>query len=293
MNLLILSRRKSLYSTGRLVEEAGALGHEVRVVDPLKFAPSLMEGRPGILLNAKPFPSPAALIPRIGTYGTAYSISVVRQFELMGVPSINEHAPIGRARDKLGCLQTLAQHGIRVPDTIISRYPRRLDKHIELLGGTPLILKLLRGTQGTGVIFADSVQAVESMLETLWSLGEDIMLQRFIAESKGKDLRVLVIDGKVRGAMRRIGREGEFRSNIHRGGVGEKVKLTAEYEHAAVMAAEAVGLKCAGVDILESKDGPMVLEVNASPGFQGLEAATGKNVARMIVEFAAKLGRRA
>ncbi len=293
MKLLILSRKKSLYSTHRLAEEAGVAGHDVKVVDPLKCVISVVGGQGGLLLNGKPLPKAEAVIPRIGTHGTAYCISVVRQFQLMGVPCVNDHGPIARARNKLGCLQILAQHGVRVPDTVITRYPRRLDRLMELVGGTPLILKLLRGTQGTGVIFADSAAAVESMLETIWSLGEDIMLQRFIAESKGKDLRALVIDGKVRASMRRIGREGEFRSNIHRGGVGEKVKLPAAYEHAAVQAAETCGLKVAGVDLLESSEGPMVLEVNSSPGFQGLEAATGKNVARMIVDYAAKIGRRA
>jgi ribosomal protein S6--L-glutamate ligase len=234
---------------------------------------------------------PDALIPRIGTFATAYSIAVVRQFDLLKVPVVNEPGPIARARNKLGCLQLLASKGIRVPDTLISRYPRNLDKLIELVGGTPVILKLLRGTQGTGVIFAESHASVESMLETIWSLGEDIMLQRFIEESKGRDLRVLVIDGKVRSCMRRIGAEGEFRSNIHRGGMGERVELPREYERAAIAAAETVGLRLAGVDILESADGPLVIEVNASPGFQGLEAATGDNVAKMIVEHAAKLAR--
>ena len=290
--VLILSRNRSLYSTHRLMEEAGLGGRKVRVVDPLKCVVSLMGGQPGLLLNGKPMERPDVVIPRIGTTGTAYCLAVVRQLEHMGVPCVNSAGPIARARNKLGCLQILAQHGIRVPDTVISRYPRHLDRLIALLGGTPLILKLLRGTQGTGVIFADSVPAVESMLETIWSLGEDIMLQRFIAESKGRDVRALVVDGKIRASMRRIGREGEFRSNIHRGGVGEKVKLKPEYAHLALAAAEACGLKVAGVDILESKDGPMVIEVNASPGFQGLEEATGGNVARMIVEYALKLARR-
>ena len=173
----------------------------------------------------------------------------------------------------------------------MSRYPHKMEKLTKLVGGTPLIMKLLRGTQGTGVIFADSQSSVESMLETIWSLGEDIMLQRFIRESKGKDLRVLVIDGKVVSAMRRIGREGEFRSNIHRGGVGEKVKLSRDQERAAILATEATGLKLSGVDILESRDGPLVIEVNSSPGFQGLEAATGQNIAKLIVKYAVKIGR--
>jgi ribosomal protein S6--L-glutamate ligase len=173
----------------------------------------------------------------------------------------------------------------------MSRYPRDLDRLMKLVAGPPLILKLLRGTQGTGVIFAESKASVESMLETIWSLGEDIMIQRFVAESKGKDIRALVIHGEVRAAMRRIGAEGEFRSNIHRGGVGEPVTLTPAYERVAVAAARAAGLDLAGVDILESSSGPMVIEVNASPGFEGLEEATGQNIAKMFIQAAAKVAR--
>jgi ribosomal protein S6--L-glutamate ligase len=173
----------------------------------------------------------------------------------------------------------------------MSRYPRNLDKLMKLVHGPPLILKLLRGTQGTGVIFAESKASVESMLETIWSLGEDIMIQRFIAESKGRDIRVLVINGEARAAMRRIGAEGEFRSNIHRGGTGEPVKLAKAYERIAVKAAAAAGLQLAGVDILEGSSGPLVIEVNASPGFEGLEEATKRNIAKMFVEAAARAAR--
>lgn len=291
MNILLLSRKRSLYSTRRLKEEGEKLGHAVEVVDPLKCVLLLAGGKPSILLRGRPMGAPDVVLPRVGTTGTAYSIAVVRHFDLMKVPLVNGHGPIARAKNKLGCLQLLAQKGIRVPDTLMSRYPRDLDKMMKLVGGPPLIMKLLRGTQGTGVIFAESRASVESMLETIWSLGEDIMLQRFIAESKGRDVRALVIDGRVRAAMRRIGREGEFRSNIHRGGVGEKVKLERDYEKAAVAAAQAVGLKLAGVDILESEGGPMVIEVNSSPGFQGLEAATGENIARLFIQAAARAAR--
>ncbi len=292
MRILVLSRKRSLYSTRRLKEEGERLGHRVDVVDPLKCVLLLRDGSPDMLLGGRTFPRPDVALPRIGTTGTAYSIAVVRQLDLMKVPLVNTHGPIARAKNKLGCLQLLASRGIRVPDTLISRYPRDLDKLMKLVGGPPLIMKLLRGTQGTGVIFAESRASVESMLETIWSLGEDIMLQRFVAESKGKDIRALVVGGRVRAAMRRIGPEGEFRSNIHRGGVGEKVRLPEEYGRLAVRAVQAVGLELAGVDILESAKGPMVIEVNASPGFEGLEAATGENVARMFVEAAARAARR-
>ena len=292
MRLLILSRRRALYSTRRLAEEAERLGHEAPVMDPLKCVVVLAGGVPKLLHNRREVTEVDAVIPRVGTFATGYMLAVLRQLSLMGVPSVNDHGPIARARNKLGCLQLLVEHGVRIPDTLISRYPRHLNKLIDLLGGTPLILKLLRGTQGTGVVIAETAASVESMLETIWSLGEDIMLQRFVAESKGRDVRALVIDGKVRSVMRRIGREGEFRSNIHRGGVGEKVKLPEDYEHAAVQATSACGLKVAGVDILETEQGPRVIEVNSSPGFQGLEEATGQNVAKMIVDYAVKLAKR-
>ena len=291
MRILILSRRRGIYSTRRLAEEAERLGHEAPVVDPLKCVVVLAGGVSKLLHNRREVTGDV-VIPRIGTFAPGYLLAVLRQLRLMDVPSVNDAGPIARARNKLGCLQLLQEHGVAIPDTIISRYPRHLSKLIDLLGGTPLILKLLRGTQGTGVVIAETAASVESMLETIWSLGEDILLQRFIAESRGRDVRALVIDGKVRSVMRRVGREGEFRSNIHRGGVGEKVKLPDEYEHAAVLAAEACGLKLAGVDILESEKGPMVIEVNASPGFQGLEEATGQNVAKMIVEYAVRIAKR-
>ncbi len=292
MRIAILSRQRRLYSTYRLIEEVVGLGHEALVVDPLKCVLQVTPKHPTILYNGRPLKEINAVIPRIGTFGTEYSIAVIRQFGIMGVPCMNDPEAIARARNKFGCLQLLARKGIRVPDTLMSRYPRNLDKLIDLIGGTPIIMKLLRGTQGTGVIFADSAASVESTLETIWSLGEDIMLQRFVRESKGRDLRVLVIDGKVVSAMRRIGREGEFRSNIHRGGVGERVKLTRECERAAVQATDATGLKLSGVDILESDKGPLVIEVNSSPGFQGLEAATAQNIARLIVKCAVKMGRK-
>jgi ribosomal protein S6--L-glutamate ligase len=288
VKILILSRKRSLYSTKRLREEGKNLGHQVDVADPLKCILRLSHGQPSMLLGGRTLQRPHAVLPRIGTAGTTYSIAVVRHFELMGVPVVNRSTAIEQAKNKLACLQILAAKGVPVPDTLMSRYPRDLDKLMKLVSGPPLILKLLRGTQGTGVIFAESKASVESMLETIWSLGEDIMIQRFIAESKGKDIRALVIDGEVRAAMRRIGAEGEFRSNIHRGGTGEPVKLSKAYERIAMKAAAAAGLRLAGVDILESSAGPMVIEVNASPGFEGLEEATKKNIARMFVEAAVR-----
>ncbi len=291
MNILVLSRKRLLYSTRRLREEGTRLGHGVQVVDPFNCVLLIRSGVPSVLARGRPLPRPDVVLPRIGTTGMGYTIAVVRHFGLMEVPRVNDHGPIARAKNKFGCLQLLASRGIPVPDTLLARYPRDLDGVIRLLGGPPLILKLLRGTQGTGVVYAESWPSMESMLETVWSLGEDILVQRFIVESKGRDVRALVIDGKVRAAMRRIGREGDFRSNIHRGGRGEAVRLSPAYERTAVRAARAVGLRLAGVDMLETDQGPMVIEVNASPGFQGLEESTGKNVARMFIEAAVRAAR--
>jgi ribosomal protein S6--L-glutamate ligase len=291
VRLLILTRKGSLYSSRRLREEGEKLGHDVDLLDPLHCVLLLHSDGPALLAKGRPLKLPDVVIPRVGQAGLAYSIAVVRHFDLMKVPVLNNHGPIARAKNKLGCLQLLASRGIPVPDTLMSRYPRDLDKLMRKVGGPPLVMKLLRGTQGTGVIFAESRASVESMLETIWSLGEDILLQRFVAESKGRDLRALVVDGKVRGAMRRTGPAGEFRSNIHRGGKGERVKLGKDYERTAVAAAKAVGLQVAGVDMLETSKGPLVLEVNASPGFEGLEGATGENAARSIIQAAVRLAR--
>lgn len=292
VRILILSRKKTLYSTRRLREEGQKLGHTMDVVDPLGCVLHIRPEGPVILFQGRELPTPQAAIPRVGSMGTDYSVAVVRHLELMGVRVLNGADAISRAKHKLACLQILAARGLPVPDTLIARYPRDLDKLMKLLGGPPLILKLLRGTQGTGVIFAENRSSVESVLETVWSLGEDILLQRFIAECKGRDVRALVLDGKVHAAMRRVGPPGEFRSNIHRGGVGEAVKLSTTYQRVAAAAAKAVGLRAAGVDMLETSKGPVILEVNASPGFEGLEEATGVNAARAIVRTAASRGRR-
>lgn len=292
VRILILSRKRRLYSTRRLREEAERLGHDVDVLDPLRAVLLLKGDGPSILVGGRTLSRPDVVIPRVGQAGLAYAVAVVRHFDLMRVPVLNNHGPIARAKNKLGCLQLLASRGLPVPDTLIARYPRDLDRLIKLVGGPPVILKLLRGTQGTGVIFAESRASVASVLETLWSLGEDILLQRFVAESKGRDLRVLVVDGKARGAMRRVGVEGEFRSNIHRGGTGERVDLDPSHARLAVAATKAVGLDVAGVDLLETSNGPLVLEVNASPGFEGLEEATGENVARVMVRAAVAAAKR-
>ncbi len=289
MEFVILSRKRTLYSTRRLGEEADTLKVKTRIIDPVRCVISLTDNKPNILVGGKPLDNVDVVLPRVGTYATTFAIAIVRQFRLMGVPTVNSDEAISRTRNKLRCMQYLVQNGINVPDTIMARYPYHFSKLLKFVGGTPVVLKLLTGTQGTGVILSETAGAAQSALEALWSLGQDIMMQRFIRESKGKDLRALVVGGNVVAAMRRTSqREEEFRSNIHRGAVGEPVKLKSDYEEVALKAAKVTGLGLAGVDILESKDGPLVIEVNSSPGFQGLEIATRKNVAKLIVKYAIK-----
>lgn len=231
---------------------------------------------------------PDIVIPRIGNSITHYGLAVVNQFEMMNVAVINRSQPIARARDKLRASQLLTRHGIQTPRTVYCRTPASLDTALRIVGGTPCIVKLTQGTQGVGVMMAETKTTLEAMLETFWGLGKDIIIQEFIQESKGKDIRAFVVGNKVLAAMRREAKLGEFRSNIHRGGIARPVRLSPDYEKAALMATRVMGLQVAGVDILESREGPMVIEVNASPGFEGLEKATGKDVARSIIEYASR-----
>ncbi len=291
MHIVLLSKNPKLYSTRRLVEAAVAAGHEMMVVDPLDCALVLGGEGPDILFRGQPIRDVDVVLPRIGTNITEYGVAVVAQFGMMGIPVVNDASAIMRSRDKLRCLQLLARKGIDIPKTVIARNPKNIERAIEMVDGTPVILKLLQGTQGVGVMIAESRQAVESVLDTLWGLGQNILIQQFVAESKGRDIRALVLGEKVVCAMERRARMGEFRSNIHRGGYGEIVKLDARYTKAAVEATRVVGLQIAGVDMLVGKDGPKVMEINSSPGFEGLEKATGKDVAKMIVEFTAEYAR--
>jgi ribosomal protein S6--L-glutamate ligase len=292
MLAVILSRRRALYSTRRLREELLKLECEVRVIDPLKCIVRLSGRLQTVLANRRDLANVETVIPRVGVYAVPFILAVVRQFSNMGVPVLNSEEAIACARDKLRCLQTLVRAGIPVPDTLATRYPATFENMMALVGGPPVVLKLSSGSQGTGVILSESVESARSSLEAIWSLGADLMMQKFIAEARGRDLRVLVIDGEARAAMRRVAGRNEFRSNIHRGGVGEPVSLSPAYRDAAVRAAAAVGLTVAGVDILETRSGPLVIEVNASPGFQGLELATGLNIAGMIAEQAVAMARR-
>lgn len=288
MLFAVLTRsRGNLYSIRRLREAASARGHRVVAVNPLHCYMGFERNKPLLVLpDGVPLRRLDAVFPRLGAAITEYGVAVVNQFDLMGVPVLNPAPALGRARDKLRSIQRLARFNIDIPRTVMARGPHQIAEALRYVGGPPVVLKLLQGTQGVGVILADSFQSVNATLDALWSLGQDILIQEFISESKGTDVRALVIDGKVVAAMRRRARFGEFRSNFHRGGTGEPLKLSAAYEEAAVRSAEVIGLQIAGVDMLESKTGPKVLEVNASPGFEGLEKATRMDVAAHFIACA-------
>ncbi len=290
--LVILSRKRSLYSTSRLVQAARARGHRALVLDTLRCNLVLEPGRARMTFRGVEVRGIDAVIPRIGASVTHYGLAVVNHFQMMGVPSVNDAQGISQSRDKLRCLQVLASHGIAVPRTVMARDRNNIRALVEEVGGVPVILKLLRGTQGVGVMIARSLKEVQGILETFSALDQDIVLQEFVAESKGRDIRALVVGDRVVGAMRRQARRGEFRSNIHRGGSGRPVELPAAWAKAAVKAARAVGLEVCGVDMLETGAGPLVMELNSSPGFEGLEKATGLDVAGAVVEHAALLASR-
>lgn len=292
MKVAILSRKRDIYSTRRLLQAVTAHGHEAMVLDPLKAKILLESGVHQVYYRGEPVVDADVVLPRIGTSVTEYGLAVVRQFELMGVPLVNGSDAIAQSRDKLRCLQLMAEADIAIPKTFLCRSPRHVKKAIELVGGMPVILKLQQGTQGVGVILADSYQSAESTLDTLWSLGQNILIQEYIGESAGSDIRVLVIGGRVVAAMKRVAQAGDFRANIHRGATGIAVKLTAEQERVALRAVKILGLSVAGVDLLEGKERPILLEVNSSPGFQGLEKATGLDIAGEMVRHVVSLGDR-
>jgi ribosomal protein S6--L-glutamate ligase len=285
----LLSRKKTLYSTRRLIEAARARGFRTKVVDVLRCNLVIELGRPRILVAAEELSGIAVAVPRIGASVTAAGIAVVRQLEAQGVPVINGADAIARSRDKLRALQYLANAGVDVPRTVLARGGGDVAALVAQVGGLPAILKLIQGTQGVGVMIAHSAAEVESILSTMWDLGQEILLQEFIAESRGRDVRALVVGDRVVGAMRREAKQGEFRSNIHRGAEGTPIDLPLDYAQAAVRAARGLGLDVAGVDLLEAKSGPKVLEVNSSPGFEGLELATGLDIAGAIADHASRL----
>lgn len=287
MKLTILSRAPDCYSTRRLVEAAKNRGYTVLVRDPLRFAVDMEEGEPDLYYRGKSIQVPDAILPRIGTSITQYGTTVVRQFEQMDVYTPNTANGIGNSRDKLRSLQILSRHDIGIPRTAYVSDKNDVSGAIERVGGTPVIIKLLEGTQGVGVILADKPEIAKAIIETLQSAKQNVLIQKFVAESKGKDVRAFVINDRVVGAIRRTAQGQEFRSNVHRGGVATAIDLDPAYARAAVRAAQIMGLKVCGVDMLEGKDGPQIMEINSSPGLEGIEGATGLDIAGEVIDFIA------
>jgi len=288
MKIAILSRNKKLYSTRRLVEAAASRGHEVQVLDTLKCYMDIASMRPSVHYKGERLEPFDAVIPRIGASITFYGAAVLRQFEMMGAYPANESVALTRSRDKLRSLQILARAGIGLPLTGFASSPDSTKDLIKLVGGAPLVVKLLFGTQGKGVVLAETMKAAESLIDVFRELDANFLVQEFIKEAGRSDLRAFVIGEKVVAAMKRQGKEGEFRSNLHRGGTATLVRLTPEERSTAVRAARKMGLNVAGVDLLRSNHGPVVMEVNSSPGLQGIEEATGKDVAGLIIQFIEK-----
>lgn len=288
MNIKILSRNPNLYSTKRLVEAAQKRKHDVQVIDPLKCDLVIEKRNPNIYYKGEYILDTDAIIPRIGASVTFYGTAVVRQFEMMGAFSTIDSEALVRSRDKLRSLQVLSRAKIGLPKTVFTNYSRDVNGVIQQVGGTPLVIKLLEGTQGLGVVLAETKNAAKSVIEAFNGLQARVIVQEFIKEAKGADIRVFVVDGHVVGSMKRQGKEGEFRSNLHQGGSAEVIELTDEEEIAAIKAAKAMRLGVAGVDLLQSTRGPLILEVNSSPGLEGIEKATGKDIARTIVQYIEK-----
>jgi ribosomal protein S6--L-glutamate ligase len=291
MKIAILSRSPSLYSTRRLVESAEIRGHQVAVLDTLHCYMNVNSREPSIHYQGEELYGFDAVIPRIGASITFYGTAVLRQFEMMGVYPVNESVAISRSRDKLRASQLMARKGIGMPVTGFAHSPDDIPDLIQMVGGAPLVIKLLEGTQGIGVVLAETRKAAESVIEAFLGLKANIMVQEYIAEAKGADIRCFVVGDRVVAAMKRQAPEGEFRSNLHRGGAAKLVKITPEERATAVRAAKTVGLNVAGVDILRSNHGPMVMEVNSSPGIQGIEEATDIDVASKIIQFIEKHAR--
>lgn len=288
MKLAILSRNPKLYSTSRLVEAAQNRGHEVKVLDVLRCYMNISAHRPTIHYRGESLEGFDAVIPRIGASVTFYGTAVLRQFEMMNVFPVNESVAITRSRDKLRSAQLLARKGIGLPVTGFANNPDDIEDLISQVGGAPLVIKLLEGTQGIGVVLTETYKAAESVIEAFMGLKANIMIQEYIKEAGGSDIRCFVIGGKVVASMKRQGAEGEFRSNLHRGGSASLIRLTPEERSTAVRAASIMGLNVCGVDLLRSNHGPVVMEVNSSPGLEGIEQASGKDIAGMIVEFIEK-----
>ena len=288
MKILILSRNAQLYSTRRLLEAARERGHDAAVVDYLRCYMNIASSRPQVMFGGKPLIKVDAIVPRIGAPHTFYGTAVVRQFEVMDVYPLNPSEAITRSRDKLRSLQLLSRKGIGLPVTALAHSTKDVAGVIETVGGAPLVVKLLEGTQGIGVVLCETKKAAESVMEAFRGLDAQILAQEFIKEASGVDIRCFVVGNKVVAAMKREADQGEFRSNLHRGGKATKVKITPEERSTAVRAAKTMGLRVAGVDLLRSNHGPLVMEVNSSPGLEGIEGATNVDVAGKIIEHIEK-----
>ncbi|MFG1501241.1 30S ribosomal protein S6--L-glutamate ligase [Halobacteriovorax sp. XZX-3] len=288
MNILILSSNKNLYSTKRLVEEAKLRGHHVEVARPDKCYMDVATGSPMVYYRKRKLDKVDIVIPRIGASVSAYGMAIVRQFEMMGVYCLNSSNAIGRSRDKLRSLQILSQKHLPLPKTGMANNTQQTESLIKLVGGAPMVVKLIEGSQGKGVILAETKKAAESLIDAFRILKANFLVQEFIKDANGADIRCFVVGGKVIGTMMRQAKEGEFRSNIHRGGIGSPVKITPEERKVAIAAAKAMKLNMAGVDIIRSGTGPKILEVNSSPGLEGIEGCTNKNIAVQIIDYVEK-----
>lgn len=285
MKFAILSANPNLYSTKRIMEAGKKKGHEMIIVDHTKCDLVIEKKRPSVIYKGAEILDLHGVIPRIGASVTFFGTAVVRQFEMMKVFTATESQSLVRSRDKLRSLQILSRAGLDLPKTVFSNYSKDVGNIVDKAGGAPLVIKILEGTQGLGVVLAPDKNSAESILEAFNGLQARVIVQEFIKEAKGADLRAFIVDGVVVGAMKRQGKEGEFRSNLHRGGTADIVELTDEEENAALKAAKVMGLGIAGVDMLQSSRGPLILEVNSSPGLEGIEAATGKDIATQIIKY--------
>ncbi|WP_374405372.1 30S ribosomal protein S6--L-glutamate ligase [Pelagerythrobacter sp.] len=287
MKIAMLARNANLYSHRRLVEAAEARGHTLDILNTLRCTVQIASHRPIVTYNGEPLSGYEAVIPRIGASITHYGLAVLRQFEMSGVWSLNESVAIGRSRDKLRSMQILAKHGLGLPLTAFAHDPKQTEEIIKAVKGPPVVIKLLEGTQGIGVVLAETEASAKSVIEAFRGANVNILVQEFIKEAGGTDIRALVIGGKVVAAMKRTGAPDDFRSNLHRGGSAQLIKITPEERSTALRAAKRMGLNVCGVDMLRSNHGPVIMEVNSSPGLEGIEAATGKDIAGMIVDFVA------
>lgn len=290
MKIAILSTGPNLYSTKRLVEAAKEKGHDVEIINHNKCHLVMEKGKPSITIGAEKVKGVDVIIPRIGSPSTQFGAAVIQHFDIQGIPSTLSSASLIRSRDKLRSLQLISKSGIGIPKSVFARHPKseNVKQIISEVGGTPVILKLLEGTHGTGVIKADTISSTRSAVEAFSGLKKDLIVQEFIEEAKGKDIRVFVVNGEVVGSMERTSEDGEFRSNLHKGGVAKKIDIDEKTAKTAIESAKLLGLDIAGVDLLLSNRGPLVLEVNSSPGLEGIEKATGINIAEKIIEAAEK-----